>query len=232
LKQRPGDVGVARARAPLLGRIGRFAESTAGYELAARHDPDDAHSTFCAAIGRLHAGEDEPYRAHARALLDRGAKSADVGAHEWAAKVYLLAPAPGDAEGLTLATQLIDDHLAAVTDERWRAWSELTKAMAEYRAGDFDACLRWLARFRGNVRHLIYGDPRNPEGVGLTLAAMAHHQLGRADEARRCLAESKRLMDQCPTPGEADLGVGPENRQVWEIFLREATALLESEPKR
>ena len=231
LKARPDDVNLARARAPSLARLGRFAEATADLEKATAAFREDTHSYFLAAIGRLHAGDVEAYRAHARTLLDYVLNSSDSLSQEWAAKAYLLAPPPGDDKGVAAATGLIDANLATARHESALAWADLTKAMAEYRAGHFDACLEWLATFRSNSPKLVFGDRRNPEGTGLALAAMAHHRLGRAEEARRCLAESDRLLERCPRPGEADLGAGPENRQVWEIFLREARALVTERPQ-
>ena len=231
LKARPGDANLAKARSPFLARLGRFAEATADVEVATATHPEDTHSFFCAAIGRLHAGDVEAYRVHGRALLDWVLKSNDALAQEWAAKVYLLAPPPGDGQGVATAMGLIDGNLATLRHESALAWADLTKALAEYRAGNFAACLEWLATFRSNAPKLTFGDRRNPEGTALALAAMGHHRLGRPEEARRYLAESERLIELCPRPGEKDLGPGPENRQVWEILLREARALLAEPPQ-
>jgi hypothetical protein len=102
--------------------------------------------------------------------------------------------------------------------------------MAEYRAGRWQSALDWLARFREHAARITYGDPRYPAGTGLALAAMAHHRLGQADEARRCLDEARRLSEQLPKPGEADLGEGPDNWLVFQIYLREAAGVVDPAP--
>jgi hypothetical protein len=87
--------------------------------------------------------------------------------------------------------------------------------------------LDWLAKFREHATRITYGDPRYPAGTGLALAAMAHHRLGQAGEARRCLDEAERLSQQCPQPGRADLGTGPDNWHGFQIFPREAAGLID-----
>jgi hypothetical protein len=126
--------------------------------------------------------------------------------------------------------RLVDRGLELARFEGWLAWVEFDKAVAEYRAGNFAACVEWLGRFRDSAATITLGDRRNLEGAALALAAMAHHRLGHEEQARQSLDEANRLMEQCPKVGEADLGEGPENRQVWEILLREARALLRPDP--
>ena len=229
LKARPNDARRVHERAVANGRLGRFAESTADWETKTRLDPADWHAYFAAAVGRLHRGDVEAYRAHAREMTARFSKLGDWGSQERLAKTYALAPPPPDAgKDLAAAAMRMIDGVLATQQHHGpsQPWFQLTKAMVEYRAGNMAACLEWTIKTRANNPDVTFGDRRYPQGTALALAAMAHHGLGRPDEARQALAESDRLMAEAPRPGERDLGDGQENWQVWAVFLREARDLI------
>lgn len=222
----PRNVHTVMARADCFARMGRFPEALADWERAMTLDPASYDACFAAAIEQLQPGDVDAYRAAAGEMLRR---FADTDNHEVAdrtAKAYLLSPHQG--ADFDQAVALADRALALNRDVTRVGWFELTKAMAEYRAGRYAETLDWLAKFRTHSSLITYGDRSYPEGTGLASAGMAHHRLGHLDEARRNLDESTRLMDQCPKLGEADLGPGPENRLVWEIFMREAHTLIGS----
>ena len=224
LRARPDDPDLAAARAVVHARVGRFAEALADREVLIRGRPDDFNAYFCAAVSRLYDGDVARYRAYVKRMMERAATSPHGAEWERAATAYLLSPPPGG--DLAAATQLVDRDLAGARGEGWLGWAELTKAMAEYRADRFAACLEWLEKFRAVAPDMVYGDPRYLEGTGSALAAMAYHRLGRPQDARRSLDEATRLMEKCPRPGEADLGDTPERWQAWEILMREARGLL------
>jgi hypothetical protein len=84
-------------------------------------------------------------------------------------------------------------------------------------------------RLRGagaNDKQINFGDVRYPRGTGLALAAMAHHRLRHADDAAKSLEAAERLSRECAQPGKTDLGYGPDNGCVWQIWLREARAVV------
>ena len=67
---------------------------------------------------------------------------------------------------------------------------------------------------------------------------MADHRLGHADEARRCLAEAARWIDQANGQAEDDInGTRPawghwHERFLYPLLLREAQDLVEGVPHR
>ena len=226
IRSLPRNAHAALARADRYARMGRFADALADRERAMVLDPASYDAWFAAAIGQLYLGDVGAYRATAGGMLRRFADTDNPEAAERTAKAYLLGP-PGGGADVGRAVALADRSLAFPHAESRVGWFELTKAMAEYRAGRWQSALDRLAKFREHAARINYGDPRYPVGTGLALAAMACHRLGQHEQARRHLGESARLMEACPKPGGADLGPGPDNWAVWAIFHREAAALIE-----
>jgi serine/threonine protein kinase len=231
----PADPTLPPARAHLYGRLGRFEEALADFELHLKLSPDDANTWFAVGIGRLYRGDVDGHRDHARRMLEKFGGDERFTHREFAAKVYLLSPPPsgGDTDEtmkkvLSIAEQSVTE--AEKTEPARVAWFYLTRAMAEFRAGKDAAALDWLAKFREASPKITYGDARHRDATGLALAAMAYHRLGHAEEARRSLEEAVRMMNGAPKPGEQDLRDGMENYQVYCIFLREAQALLGVQP--
>ena len=64
---------------------------------------------------------------------------------------------------------------------------------------------------------------------------MAHHRLGQADEARRCLAEASRWIDQANRATENDINGTQsawghwQERSLYPLLFREAQDLIEGE---
>jgi hypothetical protein len=114
---------------------------------------------------------------------------------------------------------------------RWRvdvgeglAWDQLAKAMAEYRAGRFDACIRAAGEAAAGLRE---HDAAGKASADL-FAAMAHHRLGRQDQAGLMMDEVTRYVQQeVPKFGVEDAGsdYNVENWLILHVALREAKDL-------
>jgi serine/threonine protein kinase/tetratricopeptide (TPR) repeat protein len=216
----PSDPALPGERAFYFCRLGRFEEALADREREMKLDPDNVDAWFCAAIDRLYLGDVEGFRAHAGKMIERFKDRDQPDPLERAAKAWLLSPPP--AADVAAVMPLIDKALAAEHGETRIAWFELSKAIAEYRAGNHASCLDWIGRFWTHSGKISFGDRRYPEGTALALAAMAHRCLGQIEEANSNLEKSIALMNEAPKPGRDDLGYGPENWVVWDLFLREA----------
>ena len=103
--------------------------------------------------------------------------------------------------------------------------------LAAYRAGDYEEALKWCAQSRSII------DRGDHAAQNLLVEAMAHHQLGRAGEAKAAFDEALQQRDKAfpGSPSERFAGVG-HNWIDWvviELLRREATRLLElpEEPK-
>ena len=115
---------------------------------------------------------------------------------------------------------ILDRALAADAGE-YRAWDQLAKAMAEYRAGRFDECIRAAGEAAAGLRE---HDDAGKAAADL-FAAMAHQQLGQLDQARSMVNEVARYVEQ-EVPKFNTEDAGPdytvENWLVLHVALREA----------
>ena len=116
-----------------------------------------------------------------------------------AAKALCLAPC-ADADA-ALTRDLSEKATSAPMGEDRVGWFRLTRALADYRAGDDAGCVRSLEQFWPEGKEINFGDRRYPKGAA-------------------------RLLAECPRPGKRDLGVGPDNWVVWAILHREAEQAL------
>src|SRR5262249_17052613 len=102
-------------------------------------------------------------------------------------------------------------------------WDQLAKAMAQYRAGKFEACI-------GTVGEAVAGlDDASGKAAAQLFAAMAHHQLHRPDRAGQILDEVIRYVDQgVPVFGVNGAGFdyAVENWLILHVTLREAKGLI------
>ena len=122
----------------------------------------------------------------------------------------------------------IIDHALAVDVARFRAWNHLAKAMAEYRALQFDACIRHA----GEAAAGLSQDAAGKLAADL-FAAMAHHRLGQCDNAAAMLDEVSRNAE-LNEPKFGPEGTGPdfsvEDWLILHVALREAEALIRAKP--
>jgi hypothetical protein len=118
--------------------------------------------------------------------------------------------------------------LTRVADRSWH-WGTWVRGAALYRAGRYEESVRCFETAAKTFR------PRAWEWCFL---CMAHHRLGHADEARRCLAEAGLWIDEANRREGDDLSAtrpawgdwhGPV---VYQLLLREAEALLGEKEKK
>jgi hypothetical protein len=167
-------------------------------------------------------GDEPAYRAHCDAMLKQ-LDTDDPRDLERTAKTSLvLAGTPH----LRRLSTIVDRALAVDTGEL-RAWDQLAKAMAEYRAGMFQDCVRAAGEAAAGLRESDAAGARSAE----LFAAMAHHRLGRHEKAGPMLDEVTRYAEQ-EVPNFDGGGVGPADQYhmvnwlILHVTLREAKALI------
>ena len=177
----------------------------------------------------LFAGDEHAYRQHCRAMVAqfRGTKDASIA--EALCKLSLLLP--GTIELSELPSRLLRE---ASTDPKWKKsqdWFSLCCALISHREGNYEESLA-LTKALSTL-------PGNLGAQTLVLRAMAEHQLGQKDQARKTLAQAEVLIPpELRTLGTADYD-GPlpvpvdtvnQGFMFAEILRREAAALINGSP--
>jgi tetratricopeptide (TPR) repeat protein len=223
LAARPGDSDVYLARGTLHCRAGRFPDARADLEKAVTLDANNHWAWYRLACLRLFLGDEQAYRGAAEEMLRRFGSDPRRDVVERSAKVALLSPSPVGTAAEVSA--MVERSLAPGAARSLVPWLATCKALAEYRAGRFDAAAEWAEKARAV-------DSFAGQATLDLLTAMAHQRAGRPEDARRWLRQAKeRLRTQVPQPGADDL-VASENYLVCEIIRREAVALIDGKAPR
>jgi WD40 repeat protein len=214
----PGDTGPIAARAHHLRGLQRWEEAAADFEAALRLGPGNLYWLCDAAECWLMAGNEDAYYRCRAAILASRLDAADVTG--WyptlIVRVCCLRPArPGDDLRPLLA------WAAAKSRERPVLWDfRYPEASVLYRMGRFAEADKVLA------------DVPMPTGwheraIIALWRAMTAHQLGRAPDARRHLAEAVRLIDRARGWVDEHLAMGVAHNVVeHRVLRREAEALI------
>jgi tetratricopeptide (TPR) repeat protein len=194
---------------------GQWREAAAEFAKASELHPDDWHSWRFQAVAHFAAGDVEAYQQTCTAMLERFEKTEDGTA---ACNVLM---------GCVLRDDTLPDMarllpLTRVADPKW-PWGTSVRGAALYRAGRYEESVRCFETVAKTSR---------PRAWDWCFLAMAHHRLGHADEARRCLAEAARWIDEANRHEGDDLSAtraawgGWHEPVVFSLLLREAEALL------
>jgi serine/threonine-protein kinase len=195
-----------------LLRLGRGAEALADWkqELVGRppaHDDWFGYAELC-----LFLGDEAEYRRARRDLLTQFSATANPDVAERTGRASLLLPPSADE--LRQAIALVERAVAVGRSghEFIYPYYRFAEGLARYRQGRFDDTITIMT---GDAAQSLGACPR-------LVLAMALHQKGRGDDARRALKEAIRLRDW--TAKSAD------HQDVWtaHILRREAESLLGS----
>jgi eukaryotic-like serine/threonine-protein kinase len=219
LKLKPQDPQIRgeahHNRADHYRRLQQWGEAAAEFAKACELWPWKSRLWDNRAVAHLAAGDVDAYRQTCAAMLERFEKTED---RVTAAHVLEVCVLRDDA--LADMSRLLP--LTAVTDPLWH-WGAWVRGAALYRAGRYEESIRCFERAAKKFR---------PRAWDWCFLAMAHHRLGHAEEARRCVAEAARWIDEAnrvqlddpttlgPTWGHWDESV------VYPLLLREAEELL------
>jgi tetratricopeptide (TPR) repeat protein len=220
LRLSPGDAQIRAESHRIRGRCcvdrGQWREAAAEFGAAAELRPDDSYLSRCQAVTHLAAGDVDAYRQVCATMLERFAQSQDP---ETAGNVLLVCVLRDDA--------LSDmDRLLPLTPVPFGYWRDWARGAALYRAGRYEESIQCFETSANRYR---------PRALDWSFLAMAHHRLGHAEDARRCLAEARRWIDAANQGAGDDLSStqpawgGWHERVVYPLLLREAEQLLNGE---
>ena len=192
-------------------------------EEAANRSPGNHLYLYKAAALRLYLGDRERYRRDSRLMFDRYAdlgRSSNRDIAERMAKICLLDSVPAQEIGALEA--LCDAALSGAESIPPFPWYQMSKGLAEYRAGHIEAAFKWWAQCRGKI---------NGREGNLTvefLLSMADFKLGRMAEANAlCTLTLQEVADW--GHNERDAGVNVD-WYILQIIRREAEALILGKP--
>ncbi len=204
-----------------LGRVyahlGQWDKAAAVVAQSLKLEPSNHGLWFQSAALRLHMGDRIGYRRACREMLARFGKTDAVYVLERTAKTCLLTPdAVTDFESVM---KLADFAVKKIGSNPWIRWIQLTKALAEYRAGHVAAAIEWLQR----VSPKANGDCL--DATAFAALAMACQQQGQAEEARAALERGRAILaHKLPK-----LDKGQQFGDDWHDWLRCQILLHEAE---
>jgi serine/threonine protein kinase/Flp pilus assembly protein TadD len=200
---------------------GQWGEAAAEFAKACELRPEDSYLWRCRAVAHFAAGDVDAYRQACAAMLERFETTEDRAT----AGNVLLACVLRDGTLPDMARLL---PLARIADSMWH-WGAWVRGAVLYRAGRYEESVRCFE---------TAAKPYRPRSWDWCFLAMAHHCLGHADEARRCLAEAARWIDEANRHEEDDLTrTRPSwdswhERVVYALLLREAEAFVGAKEKK
>jgi tetratricopeptide (TPR) repeat protein len=198
----------------------QWGEAAAEFAKASELRPDDSDLWFFQAVAHFAAGDVNAYRQTCAAMLKRFEKTEDR----------------RTAGNVLQAVVLMDDTLpdmarllplTRVADSLWH-WGTWARGAALYRAGRYEESVRCFDTLAKLYR---------PRAWDWCFLAMAQHRLGHADEARRCLAEAARWIDDANRHEGDDLGATRAAWGAWhepvvsQLLFRQAEELLREKRK-
>jgi tetratricopeptide (TPR) repeat protein len=203
---------------------GRWQEAAADMARGVDLDPSDQWSWYQAVSLQLYAGDLDTYRRLARGMLERYGDNDVLQTAERAARGCLLVP-DLVVERQRLA-QIADRLVTKGVKHRYSPYFELVKGMAEYRDGHFASAADWLQKSDGFS---------NPYWVVADQAylALAQHQLGQSDKARRSADKAREVRDQLPRPSEESFAAGGFHDWIMaQLACREVAGVLDAPHRR
>jgi tetratricopeptide (TPR) repeat protein len=209
-------------RVDQAARAGQWQQAAEHFAAALRANPNEHYQWFRAATLLAWTNDRSAFRQHCEEMLRRFADPTEPFIAERSAKVCLLMP-DGLAD-IAPAVKLAEQAVKA-TEHPYYRYFLMARGLAHYRAGEYAQAIDQTgkavvaeARFWGlNVpAHLV--------------AAMSHHRLGQAEEARKAFGQAREMMEQeeFPKLESGDVGAGWHDWLICQILRREAEALLEA----
>jgi len=180
--------------------------------------PDDHANWYRAAGVYLSIGDLDRYRGACRGMLDRFEKLAAEKPEIAEPTARTCALIPDAVADFARVERLAERCIAGTEQHSYRRYFVLAKGLTDYRAGRHEQALEWLRRFAPSP------DGTHSDATGFAVLAMAHHQLGHADQARASFDSARAIVGRKPQNITRD---GPWLEWLhFEILCREAEQTL------
>jgi WD40 repeat protein/tetratricopeptide (TPR) repeat protein/tRNA A-37 threonylcarbamoyl transferase component Bud32 len=222
-----GDWSAWARRGRARAELGQWPEAEADYAKAMELKPDAVGVWSDLAHLRLQQGDEKGHAKLCGQILERAGKEPiqvgmprsadDAGTAVWTCVLH-----PGAVSAPARLVQVAARVAAAPLPN---PAAQLTLGAAQYRAGQYEAAAKQLARAVG---------PQAGGGAASAwlFLAMTHHRLGNAEEARRWLNKAAEAVDQSGRENASGSAVGPPLRWTEQLQLRwlrkEAEALFKA----
>ena len=181
IEAKPTDAKNLEARANSLMRLGRWREAADDWAAVRKLTPNTRSKWFSEANCRLLAGDEAAYKQLCQDMVQQFRGTTDAQIADSIIKTCLLSP--GTIDPSELPTQLLHDVLKDPTKVSFHPWFVGSAALSSYRAGKYDEALAWAKK---------HPDNKSQSGaLALTVRAMAEHQLGQHEEARKSLDQAE-----------------------------------------
>jgi WD40 repeat protein/serine/threonine protein kinase/Tfp pilus assembly protein PilF len=222
---KPEEAPLLLSRGRLRARLGQWKPAADDYRRALALTPDVHDGWFELAAVRLQLRDLDAYRRYCREALRRFGRTTDPFEAERTAKIGLIVP--GTIAEQEKLVRLIDQALAASHPQWADPWFQLSRGIAECRAGRPRKAIKWIHKGRQQLKDAAVYDT-----LSQLFLSLAYHQLNEIEKARAALADATKIMDhQLPKAGSGDLGGGWVDWVFCQVVRREAQRLIgESTP--
>jgi tetratricopeptide (TPR) repeat protein len=208
VNSRPGDLRLWSARAEWMGRRGAWLEASTASKRLVELDPGNANCWFRDAPLRLQVGDVEGYRRDCREMLTRFQSRANHYVADFTAKTCFLLP--DSVPDLEPALKLARRSLAGTEKDIAYRWFLVCKALAEYRAGQFDAAVKAVS----DVAPVPEGSVL--DATSYIILALAQIRQGHPAEAGQTLARARGIRDR----NWPQFDRGQRFDDAWDDWLR------------
>jgi tetratricopeptide (TPR) repeat protein len=202
---------------------GQWEKAAMAFEQAAELSPSDLPSLYRWAALCFYTADQENYRRACRMLLDHFSQTENFQVADCTAKACALMP--GFGGNATQVIKLADVAFAETKEDPARKWFEITKALVDYRAGNFQAAADIISQSAPSEEGF------HRDALAFSILALAQHQLGGAEnQSREALTKAQRIIATKMPKTERGETFG-DDWHDWlhaQIICREAEQLLKT----
>jgi tetratricopeptide (TPR) repeat protein len=221
IEHQPQSVGLLVTRAKYFARRSQWQLAASDFGKVVQLDPTNVKAWYYLAPVVIESGDLELYERYRLEMSKRFVGTS----HGNISRACLLLPAEGQV--LAVAVKIAETESTVAVDDPFYPYMECTRGLAELRQGQYATARQWLDRT------LAHGwTDANLVAPTQALLAIVHHHLGQPEDARTALAKAgKRAQDHWSRSASGDLGGSWNDWITVQIFLREASALVEDDTR-